>query len=166
MPGKKACVLTIAAATAVALTTANGYVASATAASGQELHNGLNWNKCLDAQTPDGLTLTGAVQVWDCNGGPQQDWFDNSDGTKFNGLNRSKCLDAQTLDGRTLTGAVQVWDCNGGPQQRWFFTPDHRIHNGLNWNKCLDAQTLDGVTLTGVVQVWNCNNGPQQRWYR
>jgi len=35
----------------------------------------LDSSKCLDAQTFDGKTLTGTIQVWTCNGGPQQQWF-------------------------------------------------------------------------------------------
>jgi V8-like Glu-specific endopeptidase len=130
------------------------------------VQSGMNLGKCLDAQTLDGKTLTGGMQVWDCNGGAQQSWSGPADSLLHNGMTTTKCLDAQTLDGRTLTGSLQVWDCNGGPQQQWILDPaNHTLHNGMDNTKCLDAQTLDGKTLTGSIQVWACNGGPQQQWF-
>jgi len=130
------------------------------------VQNGMTLTKCLDAQTLDGKTLTGSMQVWDCNGGTQQFWTGVADGQLHNGLVSTKCLDAQTLDGKTLTGTIQVWDCNGGSQQLWVLDPaSHTLHNGLDSSKCLDAQTFDGKTLTGTIQVWTCNGGPQQQWF-
>jgi hypothetical protein len=74
---------------------------------------------CLDAQTMDGVSLTGVAQVIPCNGGLVQQWFTGPGNTLHNGLNGDMCLDGQTLEGRSLTSVVQVIPCNGGPAQQW-----------------------------------------------
>ena len=72
--------------------------------------------KCLDLHFTDMRKDGGRVQVWTCNGEPQQQW-------RFNGralVNAGgKCLDAHSRDMRKDGGSVQVWTCNGEAQQRW-----------------------------------------------
>ncbi|MFI6866602.1 ricin-type beta-trefoil lectin domain protein [Nocardia sp. NPDC050406] len=101
------------AAAALMLSAPSSWAASTT------LPNGLNRGLCLDAQTLDGRTLTGKVQMYACNGGRAQQWISGSGNSLRNGLNQGLCLDAQTLDGRTLTGKVQMYACNGGRAQQW-----------------------------------------------
>ncbi|GAB2441925.1 hypothetical protein GCM10027262_52970 [Nocardia tengchongensis] len=136
---------------------------SASAAS-MTLVNGLVQGTCLDAQTMDGVTLTGVAQVITCNSGPAQQWINGSANSLRNGLNPGMCLDAQTMDGTSLTGVAQVIPCNGGLVQEWFTGPGNTLHNGLDGAMCLDGQTLEGRTLTSVVQVIPCNGGPAQQW--
>ncbi|MFI6867682.1 ricin-type beta-trefoil lectin domain protein [Nocardia sp. NPDC050406] len=146
------------AAAAVMIGAPSSWAASTT------LPNGLNPGLCLDAQTLDGRTLTGAVQMYACNGGRAQQWISGSGNSLRNGLNQALCLDAQTLDGRTLTGKVQMYACNGGRAQQWISGSGNSLRNGLNQGLCLDAQTLDGRTLTGKVQMYACNGGRAQQW--
>lgn len=66
-------------------------------------------------------TNGGRVQVWVCNGAPQQQWTAFANGALRNagGL----CLDVHAPD-QALNGArVQVWQCNGSPQQRFTTAP-------------------------------------------
>jgi len=61
------------------------------------------------------------VQLWDCNGGANQVWRPQADGTLRNPLS-NKCLDApgrSSADGTPL----QIWDCNGGTNQQWRSPP-------------------------------------------
>ncbi len=74
-------------------------------------------NRCLDADTNTINNNGGIVQLWNCNGQPQQAWYrgaDHSIRLKYNG----KCLDHDTTQNRN-GGKVQLWDCNGSPQQSW-----------------------------------------------
>ncbi|GAA1214835.1 ricin-type beta-trefoil lectin domain protein [Kitasatospora nipponensis] len=79
---------------------------------GQLQHNG----KCLDvigAATASG-TL---VDQWTCNGGGNQQWTVQSDGT-LKGVQSGLCLDdpaASTTDGTQLI----IWTCTGAANQRW-----------------------------------------------
>ncbi|WP_428993594.1 ricin-type beta-trefoil lectin domain protein [Microcystis aeruginosa] len=58
------------------------------------------------------------VQVWDCNGQPQQQWSFSGNALVNAG---GKCLDIHAPDMRNNGSRVQVWDCNGQPQQQWRF---------------------------------------------
>src|SRR5262245_21255221 len=91
-----------------------GQVWSTTAA-GQITSGG----KCLDAfgkGTANGTVVT----VWTCNGGANQQWNINTDGT-ITGVQSKRCLDVDAM-GTTNGTKVQLWDCNGGSNQKWTVT--------------------------------------------
>ena len=72
-------------------------------------------NDCMDV-TGASTTPGTPVQLYTCNGGPQQQWTINANGTitDFAGM----CLDIS--GGSTSNGALlQVWTCNGSPWQQW-----------------------------------------------
>ena len=72
--------------------------------------------KCLDV-TGHGTTPGTGVTIFDCNGGANQRWTVNADGTIV-GVESGLCLDvtgAATANGTT----VKIWTCNGGANQRW-----------------------------------------------
>lgn len=57
------------------------------------------------------------MEIWDCNGGANQQWRANSDGS-ITGVQSGLCLDvtgASTADG----ALAELWTCNGGANQRW-----------------------------------------------
>jgi hypothetical protein len=57
------------------------------------------------------------VEIWDCNGGTNQQWRLNSDGT-ITGVQSGLCLDV--TGARTANGTlVQLWTCSGGSNQKW-----------------------------------------------
>jgi hypothetical protein len=57
------------------------------------------------------------VQIWDCNGQPNQQWNVNADGTVV-GVGSGKCLDA--TGNATANGTpLEIWSCNGQPNQKW-----------------------------------------------
>ncbi len=112
--------------------------------------------KCIDDN--NGATANGThVQVWTCNGGTQQSWTINPDGTiRMYG----KCLDLSGY-GTTNGTKVQLWDCTGASNQQW------QVTNGVLRNpvsgRCLDdpfASTTDGTQL----QIWDCQGQAQQQW--
>jgi hypothetical protein len=79
---------------------------------GQVMSNG----KCLDAfgqGTANGTVVT----VWTCNGGTNQRWNLNPNGT-ITGVQSRRCVDVNAM--LTANGTkVQLWDCNGGSNQTW-----------------------------------------------
>jgi hypothetical protein len=71
--------------------------------------------KCLEV--PANAAAGTRAQIWDCNGGANQRWTFNTNGTVSNGQN-GLCLDVN--GGSTANGtAVIVWTCHGGTNQRW-----------------------------------------------
>ena len=72
--------------------------------------------KCLDANG-NGTANGTAVQIWDCNGGTNQQWSVNADGTIV-GAGSGKCLDAYA-QGTGNGTKLELWDCNGGANQKW-----------------------------------------------
>jgi hypothetical protein len=114
-------------------------------------------SKCMDV--PDWNTAPGTpVNIWDCNGGSNQQFNLNSDGTITPSFALDMCLElanGQTADGTGL----QISPCNGATYQRWTRYGDGTIH-GLD-GKCLDNpdwQTANGTQF----DYWDCNGGSNQ----
>jgi hypothetical protein len=119
--------------------------------------SGLNSSKCADDNGQSSADGT-KIQIWDCNGGANQAWTVESDGTV---QVLGKCMDitgASTANG-TL---IELWTCNGGANQQW------RASNGQLVNpasgKCLDdpgSSTANGTQL----DLWTCSSGANQQWH-
>lgn len=88
-----------------------------TAAGELRLYGG---TQCLDAN--DNGTSSGTkVQLWTCNGGTNQQWRTNPDGT-ITGVQSGLCLDVTGGDkpaGNVNGTQVELWTCNGGANQQW-----------------------------------------------
>ena len=71
---------------------------------------------CLDGyntQTAPGTK----VDTWSCNGGVNQQWSVNADGT-VTSVQSGLCLDVTGAS--AANGAlVELWTCNGGNNQNW-----------------------------------------------
>ena len=61
--------------------------------------------------------MPAAVAIFDCNGGTNQQWRVNTDGTIV-GVQSGLCLDV-TGQGTTNGTLIEIWTCNGGANQRW-----------------------------------------------
>ena len=113
---------------------------------------------CLDDR--NNSTSNGAVvQVWSCNGLPNQKWQVMSDGTiRHNGL----CLDARG-NGTTNGTKVQLWACTGNGNQKWD-TDSYRIHYD---NPAATGKVLDDTGYGGngtQQQIWTNNGTVNQLW--
>ncbi|MER7708024.1 ricin-type beta-trefoil lectin domain protein [Kitasatospora sp. NPDC097605] len=76
---------------------------------------------CVDAYG-NGTANGTATTFWSCNGGANQIWLPQADGSLVNPRS-GRCLDLP--NGNTATGTRFVlWDCNGGANQRFGFDPD------------------------------------------
>ncbi|WP_369229542.1 ricin-type beta-trefoil lectin domain protein [Streptomyces sp. R21] len=119
---------------------------------------GAGSNRCLDV--PGASTTNGVqTQIWDCNGGTNQQW--NSTSAKELRVYGNKCLDAASF-GTSPGTKVAIYDCNGGSNQQWNLNSDGTI-TGVQSGLCLDvsgASTANGA----LVQLWTCNGGTNQKW--
>jgi hypothetical protein len=121
---------------------------------------GAGSGRCLDvpnASQTDGTLL----QIWDCNGGTNQQWTL----TASNQLTvyGNKCLD---VPGHATTAGtrVEIWTCNGGANQQWRLNGDGTVV-GVESGLCLDV--TGAATANGsAVEIWTCNAGSNQRWSR
>jgi hypothetical protein len=121
-------------------------------------------NRCLDADVGTDTHNGTNVQIWNCNGWDNQNWYWQDDFTIHSGHD-GRCLD-EDINGGTHNGSnVQIWDCNGQNNQGWELWSDGTIrsrHDG----RCLD-EDVGGPdpTWNGTnVQVWDCNGANQQAW--
>ncbi|MFE0459081.1 ricin-type beta-trefoil lectin domain protein [Kitasatospora sp. NPDC058965] len=73
--------------------------------------------KCLDA-TGNGTANGTKLELWDCNGGANQQWSNGANGSLFNPVS-GRCMD-NPYGANTPGTQLQLWDCNGGANQRWF----------------------------------------------
>jgi hypothetical protein len=67
--------------------------------------------------TNQGTSNGTAVEVWDCNGGANQQWTPQANGELVSAQS-GKCLDdpeSSTTDGTQL----DIWTCNDGANQKW-----------------------------------------------
>ena len=120
-----------------------------------------NANRCLDVPNHNSTNGT-AVDIWDCNGGLNQQWtYNASTGTVVAFGN--KCLDVPAHS--TTPGVrIQIWDCNGGSNQQWTLGADGTLV-GRESGLCLDV-VANGTANGTAVDIWTCNGGANQRWLR
>jgi hypothetical protein len=127
---------------------------------GGVLLRGVGSNRCLDV--PNQATTNGTLlQIWDCNGGANQQWNYLSNGELQ--VYGSKCLDVPGH--ATAAGTrVEIWDCNGGVNQQWNLNSDGTVV-GRESGLCLDVIGAGTANAT-TVDIWTCNGGSNQKWTR
>ena len=115
---------------------------------------------CLDvtgASTANGTRL----QLWECNGGAQQDWVNSAGQLQVYG-NYGMCLDANSNEDGANGTHIQIWECNGGKNQQWIAEPNGSLRS-VAYGKCLDAVNDGSANGTGL-QLWECSGVPWQSW--
>ncbi len=113
--------------------------------------------KCVDDNALSSADGT-KIQMWDCNGGANQQWTVEPDGTL---QVYGKCMD--------ITGAnysngtlIELWDCNGGGNQQWQATNGTLVNPASG--KCLDDPNFNTANGTQL-DLWTCNGGSNQQWH-
>jgi glucose/arabinose dehydrogenase len=113
--------------------------------------------KCADVNasaTTDGTK----IQIWDCNGAPNQSWTIGTDGTI---RSLGKCMDVQS-SGTANGTKIHLWTCNGTGAQQWVAGANGSLRNPQS-NRCLDipaSTTTNGTQL----QIYDCNGTGAQNW--
>jgi hypothetical protein len=121
---------------------------------------GVGSNRCLDVP---GATQANGTQlnIWDCTGGPNQQWTAQSNGTLQ--VYGSKCLEVPN-HATTAGTRVQIQDCTGATNQQWRLNSDGTV-TGVESGLCLDV--VNAATTNGTaVEIWTCNGGSNQKWAR
>jgi alpha-galactosidase len=117
--------------------------------------------RCIDIN--GNVTTPGTkVDIWDCDGGPNQAWtFTSAGELKAGGL----CLDAN--DGGTAAGTkLIVWTCHGGTNQKFKLNADGSI-TGTQSGLCVDVTGGDkpaGNVNGTQLELWGCNDDANQNW--
>lgn len=115
---------------------------------------------CVDVAGGD-VESGALLQVWECNGLPQQSFTLKKGITIRSGADYQVCLDL--AGGEAQNGAeVEVWECNGLINQQWIFESGS---NAIKWagdsSYCIDSGALEeGRSLF----LWECNGLTQQMW--
>lgn len=119
---------------------------------------GVASGRCVDVPNQSQTAGT-QVELWDCNGGGNQQWTDDSAGELR--IYGSDCLDAAG-QGTTPGTKVDIWGCNGGANQKWTLHADGTI-TGVQSGLCLDAP---GTANGALLRLATCNGGSNQKWRR
>ncbi|MCJ0867795.1 ricin-type beta-trefoil lectin domain protein [Streptomyces sp. AP-93] len=107
--------------------------------------------RCLDIDRNETAPGT-PVQLWDCNGGGNQVWAQQADGSLRNPRS-GLCLDAP--GGNTANGTrLQIWHCNGLAPQKFFVNGGAPIIGP--GGKCVDVAGDDNGTAGAPVMLWDC----------
>lgn len=121
---------------------------------------GVGSGRCVDVPNQSQTAGT-QVELWDCNGGSNQQWTTTSAGELR--VYGSDCLDAAG-QGTSPGTKVDIWGCTGGSNQKWTIHADGTI-TGDQAGLCLDA-TGAGTANGTLLQLWTCNGGSNQKWTR
>jgi hypothetical protein len=119
---------------------------------------GVGSGRCVDVP---GATQNAGTQVelWDCNGGSNQQWNATSAGELR--VYGGDCLDASG-QGTSPGTKVVIWSCDGASNQKWKLNADGTI-TGVQSGLCLDA-TGNGTANGTLIELWTCNGGSNQQW--
>jgi O-glycosyl hydrolase len=121
---------------------------------------GVGSGRCVDVPNQSQTSGT-QVELWDCNGGSNQQWTSTSAGELR--IYGGYCLDAAG-QGTSPGTKVDIWTCGGGANQKWTVNADGTI-TGTQSGLCLDA-TGGGTANGTLLELWTCNGGSNQQWTR
>ncbi|HKT02670.1 MAG TPA: ricin-type beta-trefoil lectin domain protein [Rugosimonospora sp.] len=119
---------------------------------------GAGSSRCLDVPNVSHTNGT-QLEIWDCNGGVNQQWTLTS--AQQLQVYGNKCLDAA---GTAAGSKVDINDCTGGTNQQWSLNADGTV-TGVQSGLCLDV-TGQATTNGALVELWTCNGGDNQKWTR
>lgn len=121
---------------------------------------GAGSGRCLDV--PNASQTAGTqVELWDCNGGANQQWTSTAAGELR--VYGNSCLDANGQGTTPGTKAI-IWSCTGGANQKWTLKSDGTIV-GTPSGLCLDA-IGNGTGNGTLIDLATCTGGSNQKWTR
>ena len=104
------------------------------------------------------------LYVATCNGGDEQKWSINSDGSITN-VGGELCVDIPDCSRNSVQLAIYKCHlgssshCGNSKNQEWTLKPDGTIVSKFN-NMCFDVHDFVGP----AVETYNCNGGSNQKW--
>ncbi len=148
-----------AAGLLTAIVTAFAWVVAPPASAAPEPLVSAASGRCLDVAGNVDTPGT-ALNIWDCNGQPNQA-FEFTSAGELRTMNGSRCVDA--YNNQTSPGTqVIIWSCNGQANQKWQRNSDGSI-KGVQSGLCLDVDHANTANGTPVI-LWTCNGQSNQRW--
>ena len=129
---------------------------------------------CLDVHAPDVRRDGALVQLWTCNGEPQQLWRYDGAGRLINKAG-GLCLSLDTNSSGENGAKVEMRSCDATSWQQWRWESrleysDRYKRTPIVWSVggedewCLDAHAPTRNQNGGRVQLWQCNAQPAQDW--
>jgi alpha-galactosidase len=118
--------------------------------------------KCIDTDGGNVYFNGTKEQIWDCNGGINQEFSLTSSG-ELRTMGATDCLDIYQ-DATAPGTSVGLWNCDGTDAQKWTVNSDGTIV-GQKSGLCLDVVGAKTANGTGL-DVWTCNGGANQKWTR
>jgi len=114
-------------------------------------------SKCIDI--PLGFLHNGAaLQIWHCNGLPQQEFKWCSDGRIVSMKDETMCLDVPGGDPRKSSD-LQMWQCNGQDGQYWSYDADTMFVSPAITNESMCMDIRGGSFREGNrVNVYRCKH--------
>jgi non-reducing end alpha-L-arabinofuranosidase len=117
--------------------------------------------RCLDI-TGDSTASGSKVELWDCNGGGNQVWVQQSNGSLLNPQS-GLCLD-DPADSSTDGTQLQIYTCNGTPAQVYSVNGGDMIDGPAG--QCVDVNGPDDGVNGTVVDLYTCQSyAIDQHWY-
>ncbi len=121
---------------------------------------GAGSGRCLDV--PKASQTSGTqVELWDCNGGANQQWTSTAAGELR--VYGNSCLDASGQGTTPGTKAI-IWTCTSGANQKWTLRSDGTI-TGTQSGLCLEA-IGNGTGNGTLIDLATCTGGSNQKWTR
>jgi hypothetical protein len=124
-------------------------------------------NFCLDVPDYGGLSQNGDhLQIFQCHGGPDQQFRLLDDGTIRTVQGESMCLDVADYGRPPQNGdPIQIFQCHGDSNQQFSLPGDETIRAPQLGNMCLDVADYGGPPQDGdPIQIFQCHGGSNQRW--
>ena len=121
-------------------------------------------NLCLDLNR--GSTTNGnRLILWECNGGANQRWTQDSAGYIRSMINTKKCI---VTNGASLSAGTffMIWDCiDNFPGMQYLRYTDSSLRARNDRNKCIDVNGNTGP-LGAEVLLYDCHGRANQQWTR
>jgi glucose/arabinose dehydrogenase len=135
-----------------------GFTAPTSTAAGNTVI-GTGSGRCLDV-TGNVATSRTPVNIFDCNGQPNQAWTLTPAG-ELRVFDDSMCLDVRGA-ATTKAAIVQIYPCHGMANQQWRVGTDGTIV-GVQSGLCLDVKGASTAN-SAPVQLWTCHARNNQQW--
>jgi hypothetical protein len=122
--------------------------------------SGLNF--CADIYHDSLATIPAVVDIYTCNGGPNQQWTVEPSNGDLAGTIESLglCLEAAGLTSGSL---VYASTCSSPIYSAWSYNSSTKALVNTSSGLCLDDPKFS-TTLGTQLDVWTCNGGANQKW--
>ena len=109
--------------------------------------------KCLDGG--EDLPAIPTLQIWDCNGSPQQQWIFNKASQTISPSNYPNLCIGVSGEDDTNGKPLKLMTCDSTLYTKWEGAGDYQWISSINSSKCMDLNAGD-TTNGKQLQIWDC----------